>query len=215
MGSHELVCAIVEYAALSVYETVKQFHFQRKHHIPSPIPKPPLQVPGFHCRRNSFQSLPSKCRAASAIEPLSRSGPISIPKAPEDGASAFTVGDVLKGRLYRLAASLSSPLKNHARHPGSTGDTGATMKRRNETDTLFSSKSFVSSSFGSRQQWRLARWRSSRRKSRSEVGVLPMDSEDGNGIQGSFTVVKKSSDPYGDFRKSMEEKIMEKQIFGA
>ncbi|KAK4764758.1 hypothetical protein SAY86_025848 [Trapa natans] len=183
----------------------------------------------LHPRRNSFQSLPSKCRATSPIEPLSRSGPISIPKAPEDGVTAFTLGDVLKGRLYRPSVSLASPPKNHfhdrknhkqcepLREYRWYSSDDEKEEEEDETDTLFSSKSFVSSSSGSRQQQRLARRRRRRRRkrSRSEVGVLPMDSEDGNGIEGSFAVVKKSSDPHGDFRKSMVEMIVEKQIFGA
>ena len=34
-------------------------------------------------------------------------------------------------------------------------------------------------------------------------------------VKDSFAVVKRSSDPYGDFRASMVEMIIEKQIFGA
>lgn len=80
-----------------------------------------------------------------------------------------------------------------------------------ETDTLFSSRSFSSDSSGSRRQRRRAR---RRRKNRSEVRVLPMDSDDGNNMEGSFAVVKKSSNPHGDFKSSMVEMIVEKQLFG-
>ncbi|CAL1414420.1 unnamed protein product [Linum trigynum] len=42
-------------------------------------------------------------------------------------------------------------------------------------------------------------------------GMLPMNGK----VKGSFAVVKSSSDPYNDFRSSMVEMIIEKQIFGA
>lgn len=92
-------------------------------------------------------------------------------------------------------------------------------EEEDETDTLFSSRSFSSDSSGSLlQRWRVRQRRQRRRRrrrDRSDVGVLPMDNEDGNSIRGSFAVVKKSSDPYADFRSSMVEMIIEKQIFGA
>lgn len=47
----------------------------------------------------------------------------------------------------------------------------------------------------------------------SEVGVLPLKG-DGK-VKDSFAVVKRSSDPYGDFRTSMVEMIVERQIFSA
>jgi uncharacterized protein (TIGR01568 family) len=43
------------------------------------------------------------------------------------------------------------------------------------------------------------------------VGVLPLDGK----VKDSFAVVKSSSDPYNDFRTSMVEMIVEKQIFAA
>nr|XP_004503437.2 transcription repressor OFP8 isoform X1 [Cicer arietinum]XP_004503438.2 transcription repressor OFP8 isoform X2 [Cicer arietinum] len=74
-----------------------------------------------------------------------------------------------------------------------------------ETDTLFSSKSHSSDSSKSRRR------KSSRRKTdrSSDMGVLPLNGK----VKDTFAVVKRSSDPYNDFRTSMVEMIVEKQIF--
>ncbi|KAL4328737.1 hypothetical protein HN51_035818 [Arachis hypogaea] len=77
-----------------------------------------------------------------------------------------------------------------------------------ETDTLFSSKSLSSDSSRSRRRHR------SRRKNRgggrsSDTGVMPLQGK----VKDTFAVVKRSSDPYSDFRTSMVEMIVEKQIF--
>ncbi|MED6220662.1 hypothetical protein PIB30_047013, partial [Stylosanthes scabra] len=77
-----------------------------------------------------------------------------------------------------------------------------------ETDTLFSSKSLSSDSSMSRRRHR------SRRKNHggertSETGVMPLQGK----VKDTFAVVKRSSDPYSDFRTSMVEMIVEKQIF--
>lgn len=71
-----------------------------------------------------------------------------------------------------------------------------------ETDTLFSSRSLSSDSSRSRRR---------RRKSdrSSDMGVLPLHGK----VKDTFAVVKRSSDPYSDFRTSMLEMIVEKQIF--
>ncbi|CAJ1936958.1 unnamed protein product [Sphenostylis stenocarpa] len=71
-----------------------------------------------------------------------------------------------------------------------------------ETDTLFSSKSLSSDSSRSR------RWRRKTDRS-SDMGVLPLHGK----VKDTFAVVKRSSDPYSDFRTSMLEMIVEKQIF--
>lgn len=77
-----------------------------------------------------------------------------------------------------------------------------------ETDTLFSSKSLSSDSSRSRRRHR------SRRKNHggdrsSDMGVMPLQGK----VKDTFAVVKRSSDPYNDFRTSMVEMIVEKQIF--
>ncbi|XP_028751401.1 transcription repressor OFP8-like [Neltuma alba] len=84
-----------------------------------------------------------------------------------------------------------------------------------ETETLFSSRSHSSDSSRSRRR----RHRSSRKKKdgdrvgsgslSSEMGVMPLKGR----VKDTFAVVKRSSDPYNDFRTSMVEMIVEKQIF--
>ncbi|XP_023531027.1 transcription repressor OFP8-like [Cucurbita pepo subsp. pepo] len=77
-----------------------------------------------------------------------------------------------------------------------------------ETDTIFSSKSRSSDSSTSHRRYKSRRRRGGRSRS-SEMGVLPLTEK----VKDSFAVVKKSSDPYNDFRCSMLEMIVEKQIF--
>ncbi|KAA0046568.1 hypothetical protein IC582_004124 [Cucumis melo] len=79
-----------------------------------------------------------------------------------------------------------------------------------ETDTLFSSKSRSSDSSASHRRQKSRRRRGGRSRG-SEMGVLPLKGK----VKDSFAVVKKSSDPYNDFRMSMLEMIVEKQIFSA
>ena len=89
-------------------------------------------------------------------------------------------------------------------------------EREDETDTLFSSKSLSSDSSESRRR-RSRRKRHAARRKRSgtfmssEMGPMPLKGK----VKDSFAVVKKSSDPYNDFRLSMVEMIVEKQIFAA
>ncbi|XP_043701026.1 transcription repressor OFP8-like [Telopea speciosissima] len=87
-----------------------------------------------------------------------------------------------------------------------------------ETETFFSSKSFSSDSseiylrnerISRRKAAEVRRKRALRRN--SEMGYSSIDSE--AKVQESFAVVKRSSDPYNDFRTSMVEMIVEKQIF--
>ena len=87
--------------------------------------------------------------------------------------------------------------------------------REDETDTLFSSKSLSSDSSESRRR-RSRRKRHETRRRRagawsSEIDLVPMQGR----VKDSFAVVKRSSDPYNDFRTSMVEMIVEKQIFAA
>ncbi|XP_009770588.1 uncharacterized protein LOC107801196 [Nicotiana tabacum] len=68
-----------------------------------------------------------------------------------------------------------------------------------DNNTLFSSRSFTNSDSSEY---------SFRRKTRRRRAAK-------SGVKGSLAVVKKSSDPYSDFRVSMLEMIMENQIFAA
>ncbi|XWS72022.1 hypothetical protein CRYUN_Cryun02cG0004900 [Craigia yunnanensis] len=87
-----------------------------------------------------------------------------------------------------------------------------------ETETLFSSRTFSSDSSESFRQhsnyWKRCNTRRRRAKNRScDMGVLPLEGT--NKVKDSFAVVKRSSDPYNDFRTSMVEMIVERQIFAA
>lgn len=90
-----------------------------------------------------------------------------------------------------------------------------------ETETLFSSSKSLSLSDSepdnpTRTRPR-TRPRNPRRKSGlgragpDEVGLVPLQGK----VKDTFAVVKSSRDPYNDFRTSMVDMIMEKQIFGA
>ncbi|XP_057466940.1 transcription repressor OFP8-like [Actinidia eriantha] len=89
----------------------------------------------------------------------------------------------------------------------------STDQDENEDDetTLFSSKSLSSDSSESFRR-KKANYRGRRApKTDSQVVSKPLKGK----VKDSFAVVKRSSDPYGDFRASMVEMIIEKQIFGA
>ncbi|KAK9269600.1 hypothetical protein L1049_001377 [Liquidambar formosana] len=95
--------------------------------------------------------------------------------------------------------------------------TGYLFSSEDETETLFSSKSLSSNSSEShRRASRPRRKNDGTRRRRSgstssEVGLLPLQGK----VKDSFAVVKRSSDPHNDFRTSMVEMIVEKQIFAA
>lgn len=84
-----------------------------------------------------------------------------------------------------------------------------------ETETLFSSKSLSSdSSASTRRKRRISRSKNRRGRAAGknlEVGATPLEGK----VRDSVAVVKRSSDPFNDFRTSMVEMIIEKQIFSA
>ncbi|KAI3771513.1 hypothetical protein L6452_02678 [Arctium lappa] len=76
---------------------------------------------------------------------------------------------------------------------------------------LFSSRSLSSESSGTFRKNRAHR--KSQKKPKRTTDVTPLE-ESGKLVKDSFAVVKKSSNPHEDFRVSMVEMILEKQIFG-
>ncbi|PIA65025.1 hypothetical protein AQUCO_00100477v1 [Aquilegia coerulea] len=85
-----------------------------------------------------------------------------------------------------------------------------------ETEKFFSSKSFSSDSSSSlprRRNERNIRRKRRTKKKNSEMGLCPLITK--GKVEESVAVVKRSSDPYNDFRTSMVEMIIEKQIFSA
>ncbi|KAJ8749822.1 hypothetical protein K2173_013225 [Erythroxylum novogranatense] len=91
--------------------------------------------------------------------------------------------------------------------------------REDESDAFFSSRSLSSDSSishrcrSSRKQNSSSRRRraASSKSSSGKMAAVPLDGK----VKGSFAVVKRSSDPYNDFRTSMLEMIVEKQIFAS
>ncbi|GMH03296.1 hypothetical protein Nepgr_005135 [Nepenthes gracilis] len=90
-----------------------------------------------------------------------------------------------------------------------------------EDENLFSSKSVSFSSYWSvslnsdsepsRPPIRLRNRRKMASKDNPEMGLLPLQGK----MKGCFAVAKSSSDPHRDFRTSMVEMIIERQLFGA
>ncbi|PON50564.1 Ovate protein family, C-terminal [Parasponia andersonii] len=124
-----------------------------------------------------------------------------------------------KGRDYFAPFSSSSLDSNHSGLWFSSDDDDDKGEgqncdvREDETDNLFSSRSLSSDSSEPRRR-RRNRWNGEpdrRRRASSEVGLVPLQGR----VKDSFAVVKKSSDPHNDFRTSMVEMIVEKQIFAA
>ncbi|KAJ4957588.1 hypothetical protein NE237_024699 [Protea cynaroides] len=108
--------------------------------------------------------------------------------------------------------------KERLHFDSSSGETeSAWFSSGDETETFFSSKSFSSdSSEIYRRNERISRRKATevrRRRKNSEMGCSPYDSE--VKVHESIAVVKRSNDPYNDFRESMVEMIVEKQIFAA
>ncbi|XP_017646225.1 transcription repressor OFP8-like [Gossypium arboreum] len=87
-----------------------------------------------------------------------------------------------------------------------------------ETETLYSSRTLSSDSTESLRQHSNFRRKYNTRRRRAKscscnVGVLPLEGR--NKVKDSFAVVKSSDDPYNDFKASMVEMIVERQIFAA
>ncbi|XP_071742314.1 transcription repressor OFP8-like [Rutidosis leptorrhynchoides] len=82
--------------------------------------------------------------------------------------------------------------------------------------TLFSSRSFSSESSVSFYKNRVPRRKKSKRggcRDRKATDVIPIKGK-GKIVKDSVAIVKKSSNPHEDFRVSMLEMIVERQIFG-
>ncbi|XP_039036574.1 transcription repressor OFP8-like [Hibiscus syriacus] len=102
------------------------------------------------------------------------------------------------------------------------------LSSEDETETLFSSRNLSSDSSepftgrhhkrrSNRKTYDNARQRRAKNRSRDMV-FLPLEGVDNDNeskVKDSFAVVKRSSNPYNDFRTSMVEMIVERQMFGA
>lgn len=98
------------------------------------------------------------------------------------------------------------------------GGCGWWFSSEDETETLFSSRTLSSDSTESLRQHSNYRKKYNTRPRRAKscgcnIGVLPLEGM--NKVKDSFAVVKSSDDPYNDFKASMVEMIVERQIFAA
>ncbi|XP_042475703.1 transcription repressor OFP8-like [Macadamia integrifolia] len=126
-----------------------------------------------------------------------------------------------KKKKKKTATQKRISKKERLHFDSSSGETDSGwFSSGDETETFFSSKSFSSDSSEiylrnekiSRRKAAEIRRRSALKRN-SEMGYSSVDAK--AKVQESFAVVKRSSDPYNDFRTSMVEMIVEKQIFAA
>uniref|UniRef100_A0A803NZJ3 Transcription repressor n=1 Tax=Cannabis sativa TaxID=3483 RepID=A0A803NZJ3_CANSA len=176
-----------------------------------------------------IRPFPSICRPMEQIDNncIVSTMDVMLPRAKISssssvGATPFSRVDSFSGRSCSRASpdyfapfSSSSLDSNLGGWWFSSEDEDRTYdEREDETETLFfSSKSLSSDSSEQRRRRRNRRSDKSglRIKTSSDVGLVPLPAR----VKDSFAVVKKSSDPHHDFRTSMVEMIVEKQIFGA
>ncbi|ERM98558.1 transcription repressor OFP8-like [Amborella trichopoda] len=103
------------------------------------------------------------------------------------------------------------------------GEERERREREEEVERLFWSKSYSSDSsdlqlMSGKQRRRRRRGERKQRRKKRENGSKPMVGEEvrvEKKVRESVAVVKRSKDPYSDFRASMLEMIVHKQIFGA
>lgn len=110
------------------------------------------------------------------------------------------------------AAATEEGEKEKCPYSSSTTSQDDWFSSDDESDVRLSSSRSISPDSSETRRRRRRR----RRSGAAGVGVLPLAGEGGRGeIEDSFAVVKRSSDPRADFRRSMVEMIVEKEMFGA
>ncbi|KAL4304256.1 hypothetical protein GQ457_10G000500 [Hibiscus cannabinus] len=123
------------------------------------------------------------------------------------------------GATFFSSSSQESANNYYSSHHGHGG--WWWLSSEDETETLFSSRNLSSDSSESFTGRNHHRRRSDRkrcsngRRRRPKNRSIDMGAEEKNKVRESFAVVKRSSDPYNDFRTSMVEMIVERQMFGA
>ncbi|KAK8547183.1 hypothetical protein V6N13_097901 [Hibiscus sabdariffa] len=122
--------------------------------------------------------------------------------------------------MSSTAVFFSSSSQESANCSNNTYYGGWWFSSEDETETLFSSRTRSSDSSESLRQYancrktcKTRRRRAKNRGREMRVGILPLEGTDE--VKDSFAVVKSSSDPYNDFRTSMVEMIVERQLFAA
>ncbi|KAK8696950.1 hypothetical protein V6N13_113118 [Hibiscus sabdariffa] len=131
------------------------------------------------------------------------------------------------GATFFSSSSQESANNYYSNHHGHGG--WWWLSSEDETETLFSSRNLSSDSTESftgrnhhrrrSDRKRCSNGRRRRPKNRNiDMGADTVDNNNNkekNKVRDSFAVVKRSSDPYNDFRTSMVEMIVERQMFGA
>ncbi|XP_022144998.1 transcription repressor OFP8 [Momordica charantia] len=160
-------------------------------------------------RRFPLAPFPSAISGGRTCPPAS---PISPPKPFSEFAEKATDRKKTKKKKKKKKTKQrkESPSSAVESNFGGTWWYSSDDEDEDETETLFSSKSRSSDSSASHRRRKSRRRRSGGGRQSRGMGVLPLN---GGKVKDSFAVVKKSSDPYNDFRSSMLEMIVEKQIF--
>ncbi|KAL4269505.1 hypothetical protein GQ457_HM001240 [Hibiscus cannabinus] len=114
--------------------------------------------------------------------------------------------------MSSTAVHFSSSSQESANSSNNTYYGGWWFSSEDETETLFSSRTRSSDSSESLRKTCKTRRRRAKNRDK-EMGILPLEGTDE--VRDSFAVVKSSSDPYNDFRTSMVEMIVERQLFAA
>ncbi|KAF5205256.1 transcription repressor OFP8-like [Thalictrum thalictroides] len=151
------------------------------------------------------------CPPASPISPLNSLFKLhekEMKKSKKNPKKIKKTHQKKKKERYRLSFSSEESVNNN-------GWFSSEDETEDETEMFFSSKSLSSDSSTScprRRNERISRRRRIKKKN-SEMGLCPLITK--GKVEESVAVVKRSSDPYNDFRTSMVEMIIEKQIFSA
>ncbi|KAI4376616.1 hypothetical protein MLD38_014358 [Melastoma candidum] len=203
---------------------------------PMPLPRPsickPRVLPSLHVNKACFISSNGARRfvafthknGASPREPESKPKSKAIsPVSPVKHFSRSPFGDRGGMRFYAMDDDYGNKKKGRNMqqatpscddHHFSCRDYQKEDKDEEEEedertmDTLFSSMS-LSSSESSENHCRISRSKTVGRATHQRKELR----EDSTGVGGSFAVVKKSRDPLGDFRRSMMDMIVEREIF--
>ncbi|XP_058206744.1 transcription repressor OFP8-like [Rhododendron vialii] len=179
----------------------------------SPNPHP---LPSIFRPKPELFSLPKVPHPSPLLTPRKTDGPKCPPASPMSPFIAFS----------EFQQPESKPRRKKSRKKRSRAKTTQLLKRGNsdnyyddseaeddddEKTTLFSSVSLSSDSSDSFRRNRVSYKVNRPVTGECEMGLAPLQGK----VKDSFVVKKRSSDPYDDFRSSMVEMIIERQIFGA
>ncbi|KAG5559349.1 hypothetical protein RHGRI_009031 [Rhododendron griersonianum] len=179
----------------------------------SPNPHP---LPSIFRHKPELFSMPKVPHPSPLLTPRKTDGPKCTPASPMSPFIAFS----------EFQQPESKPRRKTSRKKRSRAKTTQLLKRGNsdnyyddseaededddEKTTLFSSVSLSSDSSDSFRRNRVSYEVNGPVIGECEMGLAPLQGK----VKDSFVVKKRSSDPYDDFRSSMVEMIIERQIFG-